>query len=360
MNMKIYIAGAHSRASTMGYYLQYLDPTIEILAYLYDNAEKNPKCINGVPVIYITEKSELDTECQVYLAMRGVNHPHMKETLMRCGMKKIIPVDVELDLSIRNCYLKKYYNSIGREYIKIGDLNFLNTASDNRELKARIYVAGSAFDKPLQNPYTLAEYEKLIQVGADLTSIRLDSDCLDNIGENISARNSQFCELTGLYWIWKHASEDVVGLVHYRRHFTLPVDWVSRMNNHNIDVILPIPLYVAPSIEGNFRSRHTESVWDTMLAILKQQNDKEEASNFFKETALYSPCNMFIMRREILDELCKWMFPIIFEVAERCGSLDDSYQNRYPGFISERLITYFFEKNRSKYKVVYSDKNFLA
>lgn len=359
MNDKIYIAGAHSRASTMGYYLQYLDPTIEIIAYLYDNDEKNPEYINGVPVINITDKSELDKDCQVYLAMRGVNHPHMKDTLLKCGMKKIIPVDVELDLFIRNQYLKKYYNSIGREYTKIDDPSFLNTVSDNGDLKERIYVAGSAFDKPLQKAYSLADYEKLIQVGTDLSPQRLDTDCFDNIGDNISIKNSQFCELTGLYWIWKNATEDIVGLVHYRRHFTLPVDWVSRMKNHNIDVILPIPLYVAPSIEGNFRRRHTESVWDTMLAILKRQDDKDEASNFFKETALYSPCNMFIMRREILDDLCKWMFPIIFEVTEKCGVLDDSYQNRYPGFVSERLITYFFEKKRNKYKVVYSDKNFL-
>lgn len=359
MNDKIYIAGAHSRASTMGYYLQYLDPAIKILAYLYDDDEKNPECINGVPVIRITEKSELDTECPVYLAMRGVNHPHMKETLIKCGMKKIIPVDVELDLSIRNRYLKKYYNSIGREYIKIDDLIFSNTDSNNRDLKARIYVACSAFDKPLKKTYNFADYEKMIQVGADLTFKRLDTDCFDNIGENVSIKNSQFCELTGLYWIWKNAVEDVVGLVHYRRHFILPNDWIARMEKNNIDVILPIPLYVGPNLEANFRKRHEESVWDAVLSILKQQDNNEEALSFFKETALYSPCNMFIMRKEVLDDLCKWMFPILFRLVEKCGVLDDTYQNRYPGFVSERLITYFFEKNRNKYKLVYADKNFL-
>ena len=53
------------------------------------------------------------------------------------------------------------------------------------------------------------------------------------------------------------------------------------------------------------------------------------------------------------------MFPILFAVAEKGGILEDNYQNRYPGFISERLITYFFDKRRDKYKVVYADKNFL-
>ena len=66
-----------------------------------------------------------------------------------------------------------------------------------------------------------------------------------------------------------------------------------------------------------------------------------------------------IARKQVFDELCEWLFPIIFYVSEKGGIEEDNYQNRYPGFISERLITYFFEKNREKYKVVYADKNFL-
>lgn len=358
---RIYIAGAHSRGTTMGYYLKYLDPTIEIVAYLYDNDEENPTEVNGIPVIRIDSESNLDTECPVYLGTRATNHAHLLETLTQCGMKHIIPVDVNLDLDIRNRYLKKYFESIGREYLKLEDLDIPKEEHVSDLRTARVYVAGSAFDKPLKRRYNLADYEKLIQVGTILTDKRLDTDCFDNVGENISDRNVQFCELTGLYWIWKHAKEDIVGLVHYRRHFTLPDNWKERMKYHDIDVILPLPLYVAPSVEQNFRNRHVSKNWDYMFECLKElcPEDYNEAFLFFKDTALYCPCNMFIMKRAVLEDLCSWLFPILFAVAEKGGVLEDAYQNRYPGFISERLITYYFEKNREKYKVVYADKNFL-
>ena len=41
----------------------------------------------------------------------------------------------------------------------------------------------------------------------------------DNTGDNISEKNFSYCELTGLYWAWKHLDGDYIGLSHYRRYF---------------------------------------------------------------------------------------------------------------------------------------------
>lgn len=349
MERNIYIVGAHSRARTLGIYLTKIYPGMKIAAYLYDNDESNAANIEGIPVVRFDQDTSLHTQYPVYLGTRGVYHPALTAKLKQMGMKKIIPVTPQLDMELRNRFLTLYFAEMGRRYEKFDDIS--NSAC--------IYVVRSVLDKTLQDEYQLSVFQKEIQVGVALTEDRI-CELTDDMGENISERNRQFCELTALYWIWKNAKQNIVGLEHYRRHFLLQSDWYQKMKENDIDVILPTPLYVAPSIAQNYKDRHTTSDWDFMMDYLKRiyPKDYREAVVFF-DTNLYSPCNMFIMKKEILDELCTWLFPILFVCAEHIGEREDSYQDRYPGFLAERLMTFFFEKNRNQYKVVYADKNFL-
>lgn len=43
----------------------------------------------------------------------------------------------------------------------------------------------------------------------------------DSTGENISEKNKNYCELTGIYWMLKNINADFYGLMHYRRYLTL-------------------------------------------------------------------------------------------------------------------------------------------
>lgn len=363
MAEQVYIVGAHSRARTLTIYLRYLYPDVSIEAYLVNNDEENAREIDGIPIIKFDKNTNLYRNYMVFIGTRGIYHTPLSEELKELGMHQIYPVTVELDLKLRNMYLEKYFSSIGRTFEKIDGFKVLDVSTQGcrGKLQACIYVAKSIYDGILQQSYDLSPYEKPIQVGASLTDKRLSDGILtDNEGENISIKNKQYCELTALYWIWKHAKEDIVGLVHYRRHFLLPDDWLERMAACKIDIILPIPLCVAPNLAENFKSRHDPSDWDYMMQKLRLNNEDEywEAKRFFQGN-LYSPCNMFIMKKSVLSDLCTWLFPILDAVAEHGGQKEDNYLNRYPGFLSERLITFFFEKYREKYKVVYADKNFL-
>ncbi len=362
----IYIAGAASRARTTKEYLEYLNPEIRTIAYLVSpEMTDNEDSVDGVPVIKIQAGADVDTACKVYLGTRGVNQGKLAGELRDIGFSEelIIPVSVELDTKLRNEYVKRKFADAGKSFVKFNEHSRRNVNSETRgHLSVSIYMASSAFDGKLSDPYVPLAEEKILLVGTALTDKRLGDDGIcDNTGDNISDKNKQFCELTGLYWIWKNTSEDIVGLVHYRRHFLLPENWTEIFASNEVDVILPIPLYVAPSVEENYRQRHVSSDWDNMLDYLKEHypEDYAPACVFFKN-GLYSPCNMLIARKHVLDELCKWMFPILFAIADKGGVRDDAYQNRYPGFVSERLITYFFESRRDRYKVVYADKNFLA
>ncbi|MCI8430479.1 MAG: DUF4422 domain-containing protein [Lachnospiraceae bacterium] len=259
MEQNIYIVGAHSRAQTLGTYLTKLYPDIRIAAYLYDNEEPNRRETGGVPVLCFDETTKLCRDWPVYLGTRGVYHSRLTEKLRRMGMKQIIPVTPELDCELRNQFLEAYFAERGREYLK------LNASGDF----ACIYVARSVFDRPLQKKYQLSGYQKEIQVGAALTDQRI-CELTDDIGEQISDRNRQFCELTALYWIWKNARQEIVGLEHYRRHFLLEESWLFNMKGREIDVVLPTPLYVAPNIAKNYRDRHAASDWDFMMDYMKK------------------------------------------------------------------------------------------
>lgn len=351
----IYIAGAHSRGQTFKEYVTFLYPDTVVAAYLVDDLTDNEPVTGGIEVKEIKSESDLNGDYPVYIATRGIYHEKLSRELKALGIKKIYPVDVAMDRKLRNAYVKKVYMDNNREFCTI------NEPMTKQSIHARIYVAASVSDPKLHKPYELAPEERVIQVGTALTDRRLEEAVVfDHTGDHISDKNRQYCELTALYWIWKNAQQEVVGLVHYRRHFLLPDNWLEWMYYNKVDVILPVPLYVAPSLEKNYKERHDPSDWIFMMDYLKNNcdSDYEKAKQFFQGN-LYSPCNMFIMKKSILDDLCEWLFPILYAVEEHGGQKKDLYLNRYPGFISERLITYFFECQREKYKVAYADKNFL-
>lgn len=375
---KIYIVGAHSRARTMTEYLRFLYPHLSVEAYLVDRLEENASDIDGVPVVVLRPQSVLDTFLPVFIATKGIFHADIIEKLEQIGFQTIFPVTPKLDNLFRNAYVEAYFKEQGYLFQKLEQMLPVQTVLDAGEMQddrqqdlfvssvrkksACIYMARSIYDRQLKTVYEQPDYERAIQVGAALTDKRLEEDILtDCEGENISSKNRQYCELTALYWIWKHAKEEVVGLSHYRRHFILPVDWQELMLNRKVDVLLPVPACVFPCVSENYRERHTASDWDFLMKYLKENypEDYVQAEYVFAKE-LYLPCNMLITRKEILDDLCAWMFPILDAVTEHGGVKTDSYQNRYAGFISERLITLYFYKNRNRYKIAYVDKCFIS
>lgn len=369
---RCYVFGAHPRGWTFYEYMKTLKPQYEMLGFIYDNEEVNPSEIDRIPIVKISYQDKgdvFDLDAKVYIATRGDYHLAIKDRLQCLGFRDIECVTPELDILLRNQYVDRKFREKGKDFCKINaDDRCVGMTTKTSEFgNACVCIAKTRVDGDFETPVPLRPYESIIQAGCTLTDVRLpDAKFFDNEvktpgGADISYRNTQCCELTALYWIWKNGADDFAGIEHWRRRFLLPDDWTELMKREGIDVILPVPLCVMPSLEENFKERHVPKVWDTAMEILREvhPDEYERAVLYFRENSLYSPCNMLIARKAVLDDYCAWMFPVVLELNDRIGEIADRYQNRYPGFVSERLLTYFFDSRSDKYKVAYADKSFL-
>lgn len=174
----------------------------------------------------------------------------------------------------------------------------------------------------------------------------------DDVGDNISSRNANWCELTGLYWAWKNLSADSLGLVHYRRHFKgaqgIATGEELLADLAECDVVLPRPRnYFIETAYSQYAHAHHAVDLDTTRAILQERHPAAVAA-FDKAMASRKGhrFNMFVMRRRFFDDYCSWLFDVLFELERRLDiSAYSAYDARVFGFVSERLLDVWLDMN---------------
>lgn len=189
------------------------------------------------------------------------------------------------------------------------------------------------------------DYLVPLQVGAAIRPQFLE--LTDSSGDNISARNMSFCELTGLYWIWKNSRARYLGLCHYRRYFDISPDEALQILKRGF-VIIPPRITLSDSIQNQYLNNHESDPWWQMIELLKARYPVyyQTSRSVFHQNKLH-PFNMFIGTREFLNEYCQWLFEILFRVEKAIQSDQYSeYQARYPGFLAERLFALFIHQKR--------------
>jgi hypothetical protein len=201
----------------------------------------------------------------------------------------------------------------------------------------------------------------------------------DDTGDSISARNPHYCELTATYWIWKNASDDAIGICHYRRYFNLvptelhsysllTVPVLDRTNAALLgdprqartierllgqyDLIVPRALYQQSSIGDEYMRAHGRQEWSEFVRRLDDLYGAERHS-IRDETRLYGN-NMLICRREVFDRYASQLFQVIdgvyAAIGESAAVPGARYQpGRYPGYLAERFMSAFVNANRLKY-----------
>ena len=191
----------------------------------------------------------------------------------------------------------------------------------------------------------------------------------DNTGENISIKNPNYCELTGLYWAWKNLDCEYIGLCHYRRYFAhksksskledkkqaiFTRDDYERLLQQ-YDVILPKKRnYFIETVRSQYEHAHNKRDLDEIEKIIKMQYPSYiEAFEKVMNSRKLHIYNMFVMNKALFDEYCTWLFDILFTLEKRIDITNyDKYNARVFGFLSERLFNIWLEKKQLKIKTV--------
>lgn len=218
-------------------------------------------------------------------------------------------------------------------------------------------------------PYLNDEIFMPIHVGASNAKFHVENWYRDDSGDNISDKNSSFCELTALYWMWKNVSAEYYGLMHYRRLFNFKMfdhasysdtnlelaqkkyQWNARslqsiMRDHDIFTspywnVHPVGLGHDVQTNYEFYEReHFSKDLDIVLDVIKE--DDKDIYHSILDHVHGTRCNfanLMIMQKDYFDSYCTWLFKILFEAEKRIDTAGyDKYQKRIWGFISERLL----------------------
>lgn len=215
-----------------------------------------------------------------------------------------------------------------------------------------------------------------MQVGTALAEERFPGFWYDDEGENISAKNRSYCELTAQYWAWKNADADYVGFFHYRRflypdlHTRRPYriadvptvecleklgygsfsEWIEKY-----DVLAPIGENMHVSVREHYADapHHHGKDLEMVERIVGQRHpEMQKAMERYLSGAVCYFGNIYIMKREIFCDYCEWLFPILEQFDRRADVSAYSPQElRVDGYLAERLFGIWLTYVRERYTV---------
>ncbi len=216
-----------------------------------------------------------------------------------------------------------------------------------RKLKLYVMTHKMIEDKRIPNDRTL------MLVGS-YNKENLEGYIRDDSFDNISIKNSSFCELTGLYWMWKNDKSQYVGLEHYRRlfsdgHLNWPKYKIISLTKveeilQKYDIIVASkhqwPKY--KNLYEQYKNEHIESDLQKLETIIfNDYPDYIDSWNqyIYNNNSSYN-YNMFVTSKKIIDEYCEFLFSVLFKLEPLIDLQDgrDNYQRRVFGFLSERLF----------------------
>ena len=166
-----------------------------------------------------------------------------------------------------------------------------------------------------------------------------------HVGDNIDQVNNYFCELTGLYYLWKHETNDIIGLEHYRRY--LSMDGRTPISEPEIESILQsndilccYAKYKYRPIKSYFEQNRFYDWMERYIVFLDVLYGTTYAKHClaYMESYRHVLGNIFIARRKFLDEYCNYLFPSLFGFMNAEIWRGIGIRNRIMGYLAEFLF----------------------
>lgn len=195
----------------------------------------------------------------------------------------------------------------------------------------------------------------------------------DDVGNNISQKNKSYCELTGLYWIWKNVQAEHIGLVHYRRFFgrrlkglkirnhylvclkkrsfnIFTIEELEKMLDKN-DLLVKEKTTKNTTFEEVSKMIGKEICQDVKKTIIEIYPEYKETFEREIKTHTHFNCNMFYGKKDVVDQYCEWLFSVL-ENVEKCYFEREHKVlcNREIGYIGEMLFKVWIVHNNIHYK----------
>ena len=357
--MKVVIYGAQGIALGAYNAIKLLHPEKKIACFFVTERGINSATLGGIPVIelseYIKDKTEEEKANVTVLICTPENvMESIEKSLDEVGMNNHIRID-----SLKwACLQEKAFTLSGT----FAPLSTFSVGSKKADIE--VFKMVHHKDKPLVTNYKDPVYVTSVQVGASFADIRM-TECIDNQGENISEKNGDYSELTGLYWIWKNKikrqDDTYYGLAHYRRFLELSEDDLLRLADNDIDVVLPYPMPYEPNIEAHHLRYLSDSEWDAVLHALEELHpDYSRAFKDILKQEYFYNYNVILAKKDVLDDYCSWLFPLLFRIEENNDPNKEKEPNRYMGYVGETLETLYFMYNKDKLKIAHTGCRFLV
>lgn len=209
-----------------------------------------------------------------------------------------------------------------------------------------------------------------IQCGSALNP-PVDGALPDNMGDSISEKNHQYCELTAHYYVWKNVNADYYGFCHYRRFFCFgenckrPYIVRKKLSQKDIallgspdeiektvqkyDIVIPKSENMGLSVREHYITAkyHRKEDLELFIRLIKEKYTylSDSADQYLAQSRQYF-CNMFIMKRDIFFEYCEMLFGALNEFDKLKKSLGMLWENRTDGYLGEIFTGIFVYHKR--------------